>query len=168
MSTPVLHLLAGPNGAGKSTLATRVLLPRTHLPFVNADILAARWPGEEVEHAYEAAELAAEQRDQLLAQRASFIAATVFSHPSKVDLVRRARVAGYLVHLQVVMVPVEVRPDNLRAGYAARWPVTCERAGLRRPVQRDRLCRHVEHGGCRDRNVAQAVGRDDPVADWAS
>lgn len=34
-------------------------------------------------------------RDQLLGERRSFITETVFSHPSNVDLVRRAVAAGY-------------------------------------------------------------------------
>lgn len=109
MSTPVLHLLAGPNGAGKSTLANRVLAPRTRLPFINADVIAAeRWPDAPAEHAYDASQIAAEQREGLIASRRSFITETVFSHPSKVALVRTAVGAGYLVHLHVVMVPVEV------------------------------------------------------------
>ncbi|MCL2543563.1 MAG: zeta toxin family protein [Nocardioidaceae bacterium] len=109
MSTPVLHLLAGPNGAGKSTLATRVLVPRTHLPFVNADVIAAeRWPEAQLEHAYEASQVAAQQREWLLASRRSFVTETVFSHQSKIDLVGRAAGAGYLVQLHVVMVSVEV------------------------------------------------------------
>ncbi|KQY60572.1 ATPase [Aeromicrobium sp. Root495] len=105
-SAPVLHLLAGPNGSGKSAYAERVLEPRTHLPFVNADVIAARlWPDDAESHAYDASQLAAEERDRLLAARSSFITETVFSHPSKVDLVRRALAAGYLVELHVVLVP---------------------------------------------------------------
>ena len=94
MSTPVLHVLAGPNGSGKSTFVHEVLRPVTRLPFVNADeIAAARWPGDEMAHAYEASAAAATERGALLEQRRSFITETVFSHESKVDLVR-AGVAG--------------------------------------------------------------------------
>lgn len=121
MSTPVLHLLAGPNGAGKSTLAERVLIPVLGLEFVNADVLAAaRWPGEESAHAYEASRLAARRREQLLAERRSFVTETVFSHTSKVDLVRAAVTQGYLVHLHVLLVPVELSvarvADRVRRG----------------------------------------------------
>ena len=106
---PVLHLLAGPNGSGKTTLATRVLIPVTHLPFVNADVIAAeRWPGQEVGHGREASEAAAAERDALIRRRVSFIAETVFSHPSKVDLVREAQHAGYRVTLHVVVMPEAV------------------------------------------------------------
>lgn len=120
-SDPVLHLLAGSNGAGKSTFVARVLQPVTALPFVNADVIAAdRWPDAAAEHAYEASLLAAEQRARLMADRASFITETVFSHESKVDLVRTAVEAGYLVRLHVILVPVDVtvgRVDQrVRAG----------------------------------------------------
>lgn len=106
LTDPVLHLLAGPNGSGKSTLVTRVLQPETGLPFVNADVIAAReWPGAQAEHAYDASQLAANERDELIAHGASFITETVFSHPSKVDLVRTAHNVGYLVHLHVIVMP---------------------------------------------------------------
>lgn len=109
MSQPLILLVAGPNGAGKSTLVQRVLQPITRLEFVNADLIAAgRWPGNEETHAYEASRLAAERRDALIAARHSFIAETVFSHESKLELVDRARTAGYLVELHVPMVPVDV------------------------------------------------------------
>jgi predicted ABC-type ATPase len=47
-------------------------------------------------------------RERYLADRRSFVTETVFSHPSKVELVRRAAQAGYRVHLRVLMVPVEL------------------------------------------------------------
>ena len=140
MSTPVLYLLVGPNGAGKSTLATRVIQPQTHLPFVNADLIATeRWPGDEAEHAYQAARAAQATRLELIRARESFITETVFSHVSKVDLVEFAVGVGYLVHLHVVMVPVEVTigrvahrarhgghdvpVHKIRERYARLWPL---------------------------------------------
>lgn len=109
MSTPVLHVLAGPNGSGKSTFAHEVLQPVTHLPFINADEIAQReWPEQAERHAYEAAAIAAGARAEAIAQRVSFIAETVFSHPSKVDLIRRAVEAGYLVELHVMLVPEDL------------------------------------------------------------
>jgi predicted ABC-type ATPase len=140
---PVLHLLAGPNGSGKTTLARRVIVPATSLPFVNADDLAAqRWPGAEVEHAYDASDLAAADRNARLEQRSSFITETVFSHPSKVALVQSAQEAGYLVSLHVVVVPDElsvhrvahrvrlgghvVPEDKIRARYRRVWPLVVQ------------------------------------------
>jgi predicted ABC-type ATPase len=140
---PVLHLLAGPNGSGKTTLATRVLIPATHLPFVNADVIAAqRWPGQEVEHARDASRAAAAERDALIGEQISFIAETVFSHPSKVDLVREAQRVGYRVTLHVVVVPEAVtvarvaeRVDRgghavperkIRERYRRLWPLVAQ------------------------------------------
>jgi predicted ABC-type ATPase len=109
VSTPVLHLLAGPNGAGKSTFVTEILEPVTHLPFVNADLMAGElWPDAQAEHAYQASRAAAAERSRLLAERVSFITETVFSHPSKVDLVAQATALGYLVHLHAVLVPARL------------------------------------------------------------
>lgn len=106
---PVLPLLVGPNGAGKSTYVRELLAQVTHLPFINADAIAAeRWPDAQAEHAYEAAQIAEVQRRERMAARESFISETVFSHPSKVALVADAAAAGYLVQLHTIMVPVEV------------------------------------------------------------
>lgn len=136
---PVLHVVAGPNGAGKSTFYDKVLHPRTGLPFVNADLIAAEhWPGEAAAHAYEAAALAEQARDQLIAERQSFVAETVFSHPSKVDLVQRAHDGGYHVTLHVLLVPEDgavarvadrvanddghdVPEDKIRSRYQRLW-----------------------------------------------
>jgi predicted ABC-type ATPase len=143
VSTPVLHVLAGPNGAGKSTFVAEVLQPVTRLPFVNADEIAkARWPGHEAEHAYEASAAAAQDRAELLGMRRSFITETVFSHPSKVDLIRQGVAGGYLVALHVVLVPVEVTvrrvdhrvargghavpPGKIRERYDRLWPLVVE------------------------------------------
>lgn len=121
MSTPTLHLVAGANGSGKTTLVDRVLEPTLHLPFVNADRLAStRWPGDELAHAYEASRLAEAERQRLMLARSSFIAETVFSHESKVALVSQATMLGYLVHLHVVIIPVDLAvarvADRVRRG----------------------------------------------------
>ncbi len=146
MGTPVLHLLAGSNGAGKSTLAQEILIPRTHLAFVNADLIAEQlWPGNRAEQARRAAEvsqLAAEERARLMAQQVSFITETVFSHPSKLDLLRQAQLIGYTVCLHVVMVPenlaVErvadrvtygghtVPEEKIRGRYGRLWELVAE------------------------------------------
>lgn len=118
---PVLHLLAGPNGSGKSTYVDHILGPTTGLPFVNADLIAAEhWPADPAEHAYEASRRAADARTELLVAQRSFITETVFSHPSKVDLVTEAVGRGYLVHLHVMLLPVDVSvarvAERVRAG----------------------------------------------------
>lgn len=137
---PVLHLVAGPDGAGKSTFYERVLFPVLNLPFVNADNIAkALWPDDTVGHSYEAAQLAARERAEHIAQRSSFVAETVFSHASKIDLVEEATAAGFLVTLHVVVVPEalavtrviqrvrsgghDVPEVKQRARYRRLWPL---------------------------------------------
>lgn len=146
MSTPVLHLLAGSNGAGKSTLAERILIPRMHLPFINADLIAERmWPGDRDRQSLEAREvsrMAEVERARLLEQRASFITETVFSHESKLDLLRQAERLGYSVTLHVVMIPEDlavarvadrslagghlVPEDKIRGRYARLWTLVAQ------------------------------------------
>jgi predicted ABC-type ATPase len=115
VSTPVLQVLAGPNGAGKSTFVDRILIPATHLLFINADRIAEeRWPGEEEVHGYEASRLAAHERLVAMREQRSFITETVFSHSSKADLVRQAVAEGYLVTLHVILIPEDVAVARVR------------------------------------------------------
>lgn len=134
-----LDLVVGPNGAGKSTFVELVLAQlRPGVPFVNADVIAAeRWPEDPVAHGHDASEAAARIRDELLARGEPFIAETVASHESKVELVRRARRAGYHVRLAVVGVPEDlsvvrveqrvangghhVPEDKIRSRYHRLW-----------------------------------------------
>lgn len=98
--SPVLFLLAGPNGAGKSTLYERRVRPLTAAPFINADVIQRdelRAPSPSA--AYEAARLADARRDDFLRDGRSFVTETVFSHPSKLDLVRQAKAHGFQVFL---------------------------------------------------------------------
>ncbi len=135
---PVLHLVVGPNGAGKTTFYEHVLQPATRLPFINADrIAAALWPGDEEAHGLEAAHHAESQRDQAVAAGRSIIAETVFSHPSKLDFIRRATAAGYMTTMHVIMIPEDlavmrtqlraehgghtVPEDRVRARYRRLW-----------------------------------------------
>lgn len=116
-----LDLIAGPNGAGKTTLYEYVIAPdRPGLPFVNADRIAAdRFPGDEVASAYEAAQIAADARNALIAARLDFCTETVFSHRSKVDLVTTATEAGYDVVMHVVMIPLELSAARVAARVAS-------------------------------------------------
>ncbi|WP_045820834.1 zeta toxin family protein [Williamsia herbipolensis] len=125
---PVLHVVVGPNGAGTSTLYELVLEPITHLPLVNADGTAADEPIES------------------LAERRSLVLETVFSHPSKLELIRSAASAGYLITMHVVIVPVEltvarvlngveqggrsVPESKIRERHARLWMLVREAIGL--------------------------------------
>lgn len=111
-----LDLVVGPNGAGKSTFVAFTLAPL--LPgsvFVNADEIARqRWPDDPEAHAYDAAQIASDTRATLIELRRPFIAETVFSHPSKLDLIRDARAAGYTVILHVLLVPEDLAVDRVK------------------------------------------------------
>jgi predicted ABC-type ATPase len=116
-----LDLIVGPNGAGKSTFQAHVVAPdRPGLPFVDADRIARdRFPGAELEHAYEAADLAARTRHALIDARIDFCTETVFSHESKVELVIDATAAGYDVVLHVLMIPLALSAPRVAARVAA-------------------------------------------------
>jgi predicted ABC-type ATPase len=111
-----LDLVVGPNGAGKSTFVELTLAPL--LPgsvFVNADEIARqRWPSDPASHAYEAARIAAETRSRLIELGRPFIAETVFSHPSKLELIRDAHQANYIVVLHVLLIPEELAVQRVK------------------------------------------------------
>lgn len=139
-----LDLIVGPNGSGKSTFVEFTLAPL--LPrsvFVNADVIARqRWPDRAEEMSYEAAQLAAATRDELLIQGRSFIAETVFSHSSKLELIDRAQASGFTVILHVMLVPEAmsvlrvgyrvasgghaVPESKIRSRYRRLWPLVAE------------------------------------------
>ena len=105
-----LDLVVGPNGAGKSTFVELTLAPLlAGSVFVNADEIAIRrWPDDPSAHAYDAALIAAQTRTKLIESRRPFIAETVFSHPSKLELIDAAHGAGYTVVLHVLLIPEEL------------------------------------------------------------
>lgn len=105
-----LHAVIGPNGSGKTTFVTEFLaLELPGFAYVNPDEIAkTRWPAAPDAHAYQAAQIAVETRAHLIAAGQSFIAETVFSHPSKLDLIRSAQETGYQVVLHVMLVPEEL------------------------------------------------------------
>ena len=100
---PVFYLLAGPNGAGKSTLYRSAiasgLLP-SDAEFVNADLHEAHALQHITDPELRSAQARAwadARRSSCLAQGQSFVSETVFSHPSKLALMRDARAAGFAV-----------------------------------------------------------------------
>ena len=151
---PLLHILAGPNGAGKSTLYETHIHRLTAVEFVNADLLARATLGHHASTIEEGAlgqRLAEERRAELIGSRTGFVMESTFSHPSKVDLVREARAAGYRVvvyHISLDSADLAVARVEFR-----------EREGGH-PVPEDRI------RGRYDRNpdlIRQAV----MLADWA-
>ena len=99
MSTKQLWLLAGGNGAGITTFY-RTQLEKRGLPFVNADLIAKElFPDAPEESSYEASQIAESMRYQLLEEGRSFCFETVFSHPSKIDFVAKAKALNYEIVL---------------------------------------------------------------------
>jgi predicted ABC-type ATPase len=127
-----LDLVVGPNGSGKSTFV--------RLTF--ARVLPPGSPADPQAHAYDAAAVAADTRSALIASGQSFIAETVFSHPSKLELIDTAHAAGYTAFVHVLLVPEElavarvwhranagghaVPEDKVRQRYRRLWPLVVE------------------------------------------
>ncbi|MEM1409456.1 MAG: zeta toxin family protein [Pseudomonadota bacterium] len=102
---PTLFVIAGPNGAGKTTFYETVLKGKIDAPFINADIIQRDELGDADEAvAYKAAQIAAERRSDMLERGESFITETVFSHPSKLEMLHEAKARGFRVivfHLHI-------------------------------------------------------------------
>jgi predicted ABC-type ATPase len=155
--TAVFYLLAGPNGAGKSSLykaaCAEGLIP-TDAEFVNAD-LHERDHLQHIPDLQKRSEAARDwadtRRAQLLQLGKSFVSETVFSHPSKLELIADAQAKGFAVVLLVVCVD---DPQMLLARVRQR----VSEGGHDVPSQRilDRYPRTVE-------NLKQAV----KMADFA-
>jgi predicted ABC-type ATPase len=65
-----------------------------------------------VQASYQAAALAASDRTRRLTEGTSFVTETVFSHPSKLDLLRDARARGHsvwLIYIAVASVDISLR-----------------------------------------------------------
>jgi predicted ABC-type ATPase len=107
---PIFHLLAGPNGAGKSSLYRALLaegLIDPKIEFINADIYEQahlkhiKSPLKRTEAARSWAE---GRRSALINDKHSFASETVFSHPSKIELMMQAKQAGYQIALYIVAI----------------------------------------------------------------
>ena len=114
--TRQLWLLAGGNGAGKSTFYHTRLAP-LGFPLVNADLIARELFPEAPElHSYEAMQIVEEIRENLLIEGRSFCFETVFSHPSKVDFVGKAKALGY----EVILVMIHLGSTSLNKARVAQ------------------------------------------------
>lgn len=96
--TATMIVLAGPNGAGKSTLYATRVAPSFSGPFINADLIQRdELADPSPEASYEAARIASSRRAECLEQGRDFVTETVFSHPSKLELIYEARTNGFTV-----------------------------------------------------------------------
>lgn len=109
MSKKQIWLLAGGNGAGKTTFYNTQLKP-LKLPFINADNLARElFPENPEEHSYQAASIAEEVRNRLVEEGKTFCFETVFSHPSKIDFLAKAKAYNY----EIILVFIHLSSSDL-------------------------------------------------------
>lgn len=103
MDAPFLLIVAGPNGSGKTTL-TRMLRERgvDFGEYINPDDIAINLEGSYEARVAEAQRMADARRDECIEAQRSFSFETVMSHPSKVDILKRAKGAGFFVQLYFV------------------------------------------------------------------
>ncbi len=97
---PILTMVAGPNGSGKTTLTRMLMAAGVDLGiYVNPDDIAATLDGPYDGRVREAQRIADATRTACIAASRSFSFETVMSHPSKLDVLRLAREAGFRVEM---------------------------------------------------------------------
>lgn len=116
---PTMFIIVGPNGAGKSTLYDKVLSPKLpNTPFLNADIVQRdELKKSDPNASYEAQGVVNNRRDKLISEGKSFAYETVFSHPSKLDIIKDAKAAGHnvvLYHVGIRSADLSVKRVDLR------------------------------------------------------
>ena len=121
---PQLWILAGGNGAGKSTFFRQRLQPKK-VQFVNADIIEKQLslPAKPTS-SYQAAQLAQPKIKELFLSETSFCFETVFSHPSKPELISEAQKNGYEVTLVFIHLSGP-RLNELRVDQRVRAGIVC-------------------------------------------
>ncbi len=99
--SPVLLVIAGPNGAGKTTVTKRLREERWSegVEYLNPDEIARDRFGDwnSPRAVVEAANWAEARREELLGAGAGIAFETVFSTPSKIDFLVRAKERGYFI-----------------------------------------------------------------------
>jgi predicted ABC-type ATPase len=95
-----LFIFAGANGSGKTSLYKKHESIFLGMPFVNADeMLRAVTGSNDPSNAKFGQRLASDKIEECFSKGSSFVFETVFSHKSKIDLVKRAKSLGYTVSI---------------------------------------------------------------------
>jgi len=95
---PQLWIVAGPNGAGKTTIADLWLASR--IPVISPDNLAATQGISPMQ----AGKAAIREQERLLSSGISFAVDTTFSGHRELDLMKRAKTAGFKINLIFICV----------------------------------------------------------------
>ena len=100
---PTLCIVAGPNGSGKTTTTIQLLNDEWTADslYINPDNIAQETFGDWNSPAavLKAAEMATQQRYKCLQQRRNFVFETVFSSQEKLELLYKAKQAGFFIRL---------------------------------------------------------------------
>jgi hypothetical protein len=89
-------MIAGPNGSGKTTLTRWLRQTDIDLgQYINPDDIALELEGSYEARTAEAQQVADRRREEYIRTKQSFSFETVMSHPSKLEVLVRARQAGF-------------------------------------------------------------------------
>lgn len=110
---PEIIVFAGPNGSGKSTITK---MTRVIQPYINADDIKRATDCTDLE----AAELAEEMREYVLELKKNFTFETVLSTDRNLNLLRRAKEAGYFIRcIYVLTADVNINVHRVMRRYAS-------------------------------------------------
>jgi predicted ABC-type ATPase len=112
LAEPFLLMIAGPNGSGKTSLTQ--WLRKNDFDFgqyINPDDIAEELEGTYDARVAEAQQIADRRREECLKANQSFSFETVMSHPSKLEVLARAREAGFFV--KVFFIGIEDPQTNV-------------------------------------------------------
>lgn len=100
-TSKTLYIFAGPNGSGKSTLiANHYLDGKLEVEYVNADLYCKELFNDEPdenERNIKAMHYCMDKVEKYIDEGVSFCYETVLSHPSKLELARKAKEKGYKI-----------------------------------------------------------------------
>ena len=104
-----LFLFAGPNGPGKSTIIGKneAYFSDNHFDYLNADYCARADPDiasmpEGLEKSIRAQKETERRLKEMISAGHSFAWETVFSHESRLDIMKFAKTEGYRIHLYYI------------------------------------------------------------------
>lgn len=100
---PVLIIIAGPNGSGKTSITSKILEHNwiENCVYINPDIIANETFGDwnSPDAVLKAANLAAQMREECLANGNSLIFETVLSANDKITFIKKAKERGFFIRL---------------------------------------------------------------------
>jgi predicted ABC-type ATPase len=123
-------MVAGPNGSGKTTL-TRLLRQKgvEFGEYINPDDIARELEGSYDDRVRQAQTIADRRREACIEAKRSFSFETVMSHPSKVNILVRAKIAGFFVQLSLSAQTILRRISSASRSGPPKVVTTCRATG---------------------------------------